>query len=43
VVSRSSTEVEYRALADTTYKLVWLQWLLADMDTPQSTTTLSLL
>ena len=39
VVSRSSTEVEYRALADTTCELVWLRWLLADMDAPQPTAT----
>ena len=32
MVSRSSTEAEYRALADTTCELVWLRWLLADMD-----------
>ncbi|KAG9442993.1 hypothetical protein H6P81_018847 [Aristolochia fimbriata] len=30
-VSRSSTEVEYRALADTTSEIVWLRWLLQDM------------
>ncbi|XP_030959104.1 uncharacterized protein LOC115981055 [Quercus lobata] len=34
VVSRSSTEAKYRALADTTCELVWLCWLLADMDAP---------
>ena len=32
VVSRSSTEAEYHALADITCELVWLRWLLADMD-----------
>ncbi|XP_038896409.1 secreted RxLR effector protein 161-like [Benincasa hispida] len=32
VVSRSSTESEYRALADATLKLLWLRWLLADME-----------
>jgi hypothetical protein len=31
VVSRSSTESEYRALADATSELLWLRWLLADM------------
>ncbi|XP_047328433.1 uncharacterized mitochondrial protein AtMg00810-like [Impatiens glandulifera] len=36
VVSRSSIESEYRALADTTSKLLWLQWLLQDMDVPSS-------
>ena len=39
MVSRSSTETKYRALADTTCKLVWLRWLLADMDAPQPTVT----
>ena len=39
VVSRSSTEAEYRALADTTCELVWLRWLLVDMDAPQPTAT----
>ena len=39
IVSRSNTEVEYRALADTTCELVWLRWLLADMDAPQPITT----
>ena len=34
VVSHSSTEAEYHALTDTTCKLVWLRWLLADMDAP---------
>ena len=32
VVSRSSTEVEYHTLTDTTCELVWLCWLLADID-----------
>ena len=37
VVSNSSIKAEYRALADTTCKLVWLRWLLANMDAPQPT------
>ncbi|KAL4022729.1 hypothetical protein IC575_016474 [Cucumis melo] len=40
VVSRSSTESEYRALADTTAELLWLRWLLADMGVPQQGPTL---
>ena len=39
MVSRSSTEVEYRALANITCELVWLHWLVADMDAPQPTAT----
>ena len=39
MVSRSSTEAKYRALVDTTFELVWLRWLLVDMDAPQPTTT----
>ena len=39
LVSHSSTEAKYRALADTTFELVWLRWLLVDMDAPQPTTT----
>ncbi|XP_031741707.1 uncharacterized protein LOC116403902 [Cucumis sativus] len=35
VVSRSSTELEYRALDDATAKLLWLRWLLADLGAPQ--------
>ncbi|KAM6597235.1 uncharacterized mitochondrial protein AtMg00810-like [Cannabis sativa] len=31
VVSQSSTEVEYRAMASTTKEIVWLRWLLIDM------------
>ena len=31
MISRSSTESEYRALADTCSELVWLRWLLHDM------------
>ena len=39
VVSRSNTEAKYRVLADTTCELVWLRWLLADMDAPQPIAT----
>nr|CAD1830207.1 unnamed protein product [Ananas comosus var. bracteatus] len=39
IVARSSTEAEYRALADTTTQLLWLRWLLADMDVPQHSST----
>ncbi|XP_038975142.1 uncharacterized mitochondrial protein AtMg00810-like [Phoenix dactylifera] len=31
MVSRSSTEAEYRALASATYEVLWLKYLLADM------------
>ena len=31
VVTRSNTETEYRALADTTAELFWLRWLLQDL------------
>ncbi|KAL4021213.1 hypothetical protein IC575_020005 [Cucumis melo] len=40
VVSRSSTESEYCALADATTDLLWLRWLLADMGVPQQGPTL---
>ncbi|XP_059455229.1 uncharacterized mitochondrial protein AtMg00810-like [Corylus avellana] len=36
VVARPSTEAEYRALADTTYELLWLRWLLSDMGVSHS-------
>ena len=39
VVSRSSTEAEYRAMASTTAEIVWLRWLLADMGVILSTPT----
>jgi hypothetical protein len=39
VVARSSTEVEYRALADTTSELIWLRWLLQDMGVSFSSAT----
>ncbi|WKA03781.1 hypothetical protein VitviT2T_021870 [Vitis vinifera] len=34
-----STEAEYRALADTTSKLLWLRWLLKDLGVSTSSTT----
>ncbi|PNX79877.1 hypothetical protein L195_g035867 [Trifolium pratense] len=37
--TRSSTESEYRALADTTSEILWLRWLLADLETSQSSPT----
>ena len=39
VVARSSTEAEYRALADVTQELLWLRWLLEDMGVNHSTAT----
>ena len=39
-VARSNTEAEYRALADTTSKLFWLQWLLKDLGVSTSFATL---
>ena len=30
-MARSSTEAEYRALADITFELLWLRWLLKDL------------
>ena len=38
-MARSSTEAEYRALADTTFKLFLLQWLLKDLGVSISATT----
>uniref|UniRef100_A0A2N9FPJ1 Reverse transcriptase Ty1/copia-type domain-containing protein n=1 Tax=Fagus sylvatica TaxID=28930 RepID=A0A2N9FPJ1_FAGSY len=37
VVARSSTEAEYRALADTTAELLWLRWLPQDLGVNCST------
>jgi hypothetical protein len=37
VVTRSSTEAEYRALADTTAELLWLRWLFQDLGVDCST------
>ena len=33
-VARSSTEAEYKALADGTAKVIWLQYLLTDLQVP---------
>ena len=38
-VARSSTEAEYRALADTTFELLWLRWLLKDLGVSTSSAT----
>ncbi|KAJ9556748.1 hypothetical protein OSB04_011362 [Centaurea solstitialis] len=40
LTARSSTEAEYRALADTSQYLIWLRWLLSDMGAPQLSPTL---
>ena len=39
VVVRSSTKAQYRALAATTAELIWLCWLLQDLDVDCSTAT----
>ena len=38
-MARSSTEVEYHALADTTSELLWLRWLLKDLGVSTSSAT----
>ena len=38
-MARSSTEVKYRALVDTTFELLWLRWLLKDLGMSTSSTT----
>ncbi|KAJ9561213.1 hypothetical protein OSB04_006373 [Centaurea solstitialis] len=42
LISRRSknTELEYRALADTSQELIWLRWILSDMGAPQLSPTL---
>ena len=35
----SNTEAKYRALADTTFELLWLRWFLKDLDVSTSSTT----
>ena len=38
-MARSNTEVEYSVLVDTISELIWLQWLLKDLDVSTSSTT----
>ena len=38
-MARSSTEAEYRDLADTTSELLWLRWLLKDLSVSTSSVT----
>lgn len=35
MVARSSAEAEYRAMAITIYEIIWLRWLLSELDIPQ--------
>lgn len=39
VVSRSSSEVDYRAMTTTVSEILWLRWLLKDLDVPQAEAT----
>jgi hypothetical protein len=34
IVARSSIKVEYHVMTPTTFKIVWLRWLLSYMDAP---------
>ena len=38
-VAYSSTKAKYHALADTTFELLWLRWLLKDLDVSTSSAT----
>ena len=38
-MAHSSTKAEYRALADTTFELLWLRWLLKDLGVSTSSAT----
>ena len=38
-MARSSTEAVYRAVADTTYELLWLRWLLKDLGVSKTSAT----
>ena len=38
-MARSSTEVEYRALADTISEFLWIRWLLKDLGVSTSSAT----
>ncbi|KAL0550373.1 hypothetical protein IC582_014882 [Cucumis melo] len=40
IVSRFSTEFEYRALAYATSELLWLRWLLTDVGVPKTSPTI---
>ncbi|KAJ0458377.1 putative RNA-directed DNA polymerase [Helianthus annuus] len=39
VVSRSSAEAEYRAMATTVSEIIWMRWLLKELGSPQLTST----